>query len=131
MTDRDSLNTIAELLSRWPGVSSAAAFRNDDGTVSIHFRCRDFESLKEISRCTVAANVPFSVCDPHGRMCYEAPDAVDCPFAIQIQDVQGQEGPPTTSQIFGIFLARSLKDAGLLDEESSHRLQAGWNAMPL
>ena len=131
MTDQDSLDAIADLLMRLSGISSTAAFLNDDGSVSIYFRCRDFESLKLISSCAVGANVLACVADPESRLCFEEHDAFDCPFVVRIDDDDCQNGPPTTTQVFGVHLARKLKALGRVDSELSNRLQAGWNAVPL
>jgi hypothetical protein len=131
MSYQDSLDAIALLLMNFPGVSSAAGFLGDDEAVSIYFRCADFESLKVIGSCAVAANVPVSLGDPKSRLCYEESEVEDCPFRVLIDDDRVNEGPPSTSQIFGVHLARSLKSRGLIEAEFSDRLQTGWNAIPL
>jgi hypothetical protein len=53
-------------------------------------------------------------------------------FAIEISDEDAVDAPPipTEPQIFGIFLARSLKKCGLLAAEHADALQRGWNADP-
>ncbi len=130
MTDRQSLDDIAMLLMRYPGVSSARGFLSDnDGKVWIHFRCSELTSLKAISWCAVAANVLMTVGDPNGRLCYEAADATDLPFDMRIEDEDQTSTSPTASQIFGVFLARNLKKSRLLDGEVADRLQRGWNAV--
>lgn len=131
MSYQESLDAIALLLMKFPGVSSAAGFLSDDETVSIHFRCADFESLKVIGSCAVAANVSVTLSNPNSRCCFEELEVEDCPFRIFIDDDCVSEGPPSTSQIFGVYLARSLKSRGLIEAAFSDRLQTGWNAVSL
>ena len=131
MTDQQSLDDIAMLLMQYPGVSSARGFAADnDGKVWIHFRCREFASLKAISSCAVAANVLITVGNPDSRLCYEAEGVSDLPFDVEIDDHDQPETPPTDSQIFGVFLARNLKKSRLLDGDVADQLQRGWNAYP-
>jgi hypothetical protein len=132
MTDQQSLDDIAMLLMRYSGVSSAAGFSSgNDRSVWIHFRCNDFASLKAISWCAVAANVAITVGKPDGRLCYEAAEATDLPFDVRIEDEDQENDYPTAAQIFGVFLARSLKKRGLLEDEVANSLQRRWNAFPM
>lgn len=131
MATPQSLEPIGQLLGMYPGVSSTAVFISDIGTVSIHFRCVDFESLKAVAECAVAANVSVCVGDPSTRLCYEDTDAGDCPFCIRIKDDCTNEEPPSVPEIFGVYLARDLKRRELIPPELSDALQSGWNAVPL
>lgn len=131
MADQESLDTVALLLMKYPGVSSAAGFAVDVTTVSIHFRCSNFESLKAIGSCAVAANVPVSLWNPDSSLCYEEPGVEDCPFSVVVEDECLEDGPPSASQIFGVFLARDLKVRGIIEPEFSELLQSKWNSVPL
>ena len=132
MTDQQSLDDIAMLLARYPGVSSSRGFASDrDNNVHIRFRCNDFTSLKSIASCAVAANVPIKVANPGARLCYESDDVADLPFDVAIDDAGPPDDPPTSSQIFGVFLARSLKKNRLLDGDIADQLQRRWNARPV
>jgi hypothetical protein len=130
MTDQQSLDDIAMLLMKYPGVSSAAGGTSEaGGKVWIRFRCGELESLKAIASCAVAANVLITIGDPETRCCYEAEGVTDLPFDMSIKDYRQPETPPTASQIFGVFLAWNLKEIRLIDSEFADQLLRGWHAV--
>lgn len=104
---------------------------DDNKSVSIHFRCADFDSLKAVGNCAVAANVTICLGDPDGQLCYEGVDAEGCPFYIFVENDCAVDGPPSVSEIFGVYLARDLKRKKLIAPEISDGLQSDWNAVPL
>lgn len=114
-TSQQSLDAIATLLARFPGVSSVLGFVSESGDEGFHFRCTDFESLKEIGRAAGNANVSISLGNPDQRLCYEKPDASGFPFYVEIEHDESDEST-TTTEIFGIFIERRLKALGLIKD---------------
>ena len=69
MTDQQSLDDIAALLARYPGVTSTRGFTSErDDIVHLRFRCNDFRSLKRIASCAVADLSPYAVKDCTGKV---------------------------------------------------------------
>ena len=131
MTDAQTFADLAFLLNLYPGVNAAVAYRCEDGKVQIRFRCRSFDSLKAIAECCLGgANEGIAVGPPWARFSSETTDCDDLPFIVSIANDWSAEAPPSQSQIIGIFLARDLKQRGLLAADLSHALQKGWNGDP-
>ena len=131
MTDQQSLDDIADLLSRYPDVVTTLSNRSvSDNYVRIRFRCGDFTSLASIASCAVAANVVITVGEPNTTLCGEAADDPPVPFDLSIDDSDSNDAPPSTAQIFGVYLVRDLSHRKLIDDSTANQLQRDWNARP-
>lgn len=130
MTDDQSLEETAKLLLRYPGITSAVAFRNP-GRKSVHirFRCIDIVSLKAIVWSGVRANVSIELGNPIARLCAESKvvphKSEDLPCDITIPD--RATTLPTQLHFFGAYLADDLERKGLISTDECHRLHSGWN----
>ena len=108
MTDKQSLDEIAGLLLKFPGITSAVVFRPPDRPhVHVRFRCIDAASLKAIASCAAWANVTIVLRDPSSRICAEKEDSWDLPCDITIPDEETDL--PTQPQVFGVWLADDLR----------------------
>lgn len=123
MTSQETLDDIKSLMLEFAGITSAVAFRSNEGdSVWIRFRCCDFDSLRTITSIAEASNVSISIGEAHGRRCGEEKTDPNLPFDMTISEVHG-ENPLTTTEIFGIFLARTRRKQGLQNTAAAHRLQ--------
>ncbi len=130
MTDQQSLDEIAKLLLKYPGITSAVVFQVPDRPeVHVRFRCVDANSLTAIARCTVRANVSIELGDPDSGICAEQDKSRDLPCDITIPDEEAMDGEetPTQPQLFGVFLADDLERKGLISTDDMSRLHSGWN----
>jgi hypothetical protein len=132
MTSQESLDLIADLLSRLPTIEWARGFQTQDGrSLTIHFRCSSFESLGIVTWCAMAANIDVIACEPNARLCYEEDSAQGFKFIVRVEDDEQDYDHPTTTEMFGVYLARCLKDRGELVAAESDRIQRDWNAVPI
>ena len=126
MTDQQSLEEIAKLLLRYPGITQAVVFRNPrQKSVHVRFRCVDATSLKSIASCAVWSNVTIKLGDPDSSLCAEREKSSDLPCDITIPDKETKI--PTQPQRFGAWLADDLKCRRLISSEECQRLHSGWN----
>jgi hypothetical protein len=126
MTDKHSLDEIAHLLQKYPGITSATAVRiSEKNTVYVRFNCADIDSLKSIAWCGVWANVSIKLGDPDQRGFGKREDFSDLPCKISIRDEQDEI--PTQSQQFGVWLSYELERRGLISTVECDRLHSGWN----
>ena len=131
MTDQKTLDDIAGLLSRYPDVVSTLSNRSaSDTKVRIRFRCENFTSLASITSCAVAANVVITVGEPNVTLSGESAGDPMVPFDLCIDDSDSNHAPPSTTQIFGVYLVRGLRHRKLIDDSTADQLQRGWNARP-
>ena len=122
--DKETLTNLAMLTGKLPGVASVSV-RNDGNSTHIWFRCDSLRSLAMISDLAGGANVLIHVMPPQPTA-----DGVELDsLAFQISIPDDTDGScPSTAQILGIFMARSLKKTGLLAPELADQLQRVWNA---
>ena len=126
MTDQSSLEEIAKLLLKYPGITSAVVFRiSESNRVRVRFRCADAASLKSIASCAVWANVTIKLGNPDTRICAEREQSSDLPCDITFVDNETEI--PTQPQIFGVWLSNDLEHKGLISTEECQRLHSGWN----
>ena len=131
MTDQKTLDDIAGLLSRYPDVVSTLSNRSaSDTKVRIRFRCENFTSLASITSCAVAANVVITVGEPNVTLSGESAGDPMVPFDLCIDDSDSNHAPPSTTQIFGVYLVRDLRHRKFIDDSTADQLQRGWNARP-
>ena len=130
MTDDQTFEDLAHLLGLYPGVSLSTAGRMGDNEVWIKFRCGSIESLKNIADCAAASNLVLEVGTSSARFSDETAEPSDLSFTISIDEDWLEDAPPSSSQVFGIFLARDLKAHGHLAQQKSDEIQTRWNALP-
>lgn len=128
MTNTISLEAIRSLLLTFPGVTNVILHRDvDAGVVFIWFRCANLDSLKEVARNALWSNVTVTLGDCHDRLCGESEDSLDLPGILRISDSVVEV--PTQTEIFGIYLARTLRDSRLISDNECQRLHRQWNAI--
>ena len=131
MTTDESLAEIAKLLRHLPGIEATAAYRCDDGSVQVRFRCGSFDSLKAIVDCAAAANEIVEAQPSEAAYSDEPrPSNLMC-FTITVKDDSRNSVPPSQSEIIGVFLTRSLRRRGLISVQEWQRLHDRWHAVPL
>lgn len=129
MSDQETFDALARLLSLYPRVGYAIACRADNGSVWIKFRCGSMSSLKSIAKCAEWANQRLVV-GALGHFNDEPADCIEPYFEVSIPDDADTQSP-SWCQIFGINLARQLKAKGLLAPDEAHELQERWNAVAM
>jgi hypothetical protein len=128
MSPQESLERVAELLTVLPGTTVDNHWCAD-GTAHVYLRTQSLDSLAVIARNALGANarsVAVHFVGPPGRHGTSS-DSDKLQFRLAMAADDGD--PPTTLQVFGIFLVRHLKAAGLVSSELADDLQGRWNAV--
>jgi hypothetical protein len=128
MSPQESLDHVASLLGTLPGIvveKKGCA----EGVARLWMRVTSLDSLALIVRDMTFAN--GGPCDVHyigppGRYGDES-EAHKLQFRLAFSTAGSEADPPSTLQIFGIFLARQLKAAGLVSPQYADDLQGRWN----
>jgi hypothetical protein len=129
MTPQESLDRVAELLAALPGTTVDTHWCAE-GTAHVYLRTQSLDSLAVIVRDATFANaksVDVHFVGPPERHSTSS-EAHKLQFRLAMASHDDDGDPPTTLQIFGIFLVRHLKAAGLVSREVADDLQQRWNA---
>jgi hypothetical protein len=120
MIDDRTARNLETLLNLYPGVHDARVYPEETGEVFILFGCNSFDSLKALSINATFSNLGIEVTPVTHR--HE-----DLYFQITIKRDGDSDSPPTSSQIFGIFLTWELEPHGLISPSQAEQILKRWN----
>ena len=126
MSDPESLNVLASLLQKVPGVASARVFRNSGTSmITARVRCLDIGAADVLAYCGMAANTRVSFSEIESRLCCENDLSAGLPCDIEFSDEDNEL--PSECQRFGFFVAKTLYSRGLVDDIILDSLEQSWN----
>jgi hypothetical protein len=128
MTSDSSLESIKRLLTRFPGISSAMAYRNDEKEqIHIRFRCSDIQDLKTIAYWAYYSNCSVHASSHEFSLCGEGEDFNSDHLPCDMNFRDEEDDTPTQTEIFGVFIAEELEDRGMISADERRRLHRSWN----
>lgn len=114
---------VARLLSLLPGVRFYRHYAG--GSFRLQIDAND--SLGRIAIFAKFANAKAITVNQAGLPA-KAGEVAEVYFELELSDARDDD-PPNQLEIFGIFLVRYLKAAGLIEVSEADELQRGWNAV--
>jgi hypothetical protein len=129
----ETVDQVAKLLPLMPGVEVIDVYECDPEGAKFTLVIHSQESLVRLALITIASNSELAVSVAKPGNWYQGPE--DLRYVLVAMDDPGSLTepflPPTILQKVGIYLARDLKAARLLDPAEADRLQRAWNAVPM